>query len=214
MAAISVLVFAPQKVLPSNHPDHADTLSAYDWAFLAESRKERFISLKKPFAVIFERTSTTSAPYEPSLRPPILKIHVATAKPSNLLARIDELLRAVPPASQAEDWLDLSLTALQKAGIVQRFSILKFHQFVLNTLQNQPARRMSSGTTEIDYLALLSSNAEVKKMLNPEPELDGNGTGGMRQICGFWLSTRPESKLTYRESRGWQRRDDPYGGLM
>jgi hypothetical protein len=122
----------------------------------------------------------------------------------------------VPPASQAEDWLDLSLTALQKAAIVQRFSILKFHQFVLNTLQNQPAqRRLSFGTTEIDYLSLLSSNAEVKKMLNPEPESDREPRG--RQFCGFWLSTAPrDNKLTYREreSRAWQRGDDPYAGLM
>jgi hypothetical protein len=79
---------------------------------------------------------------------------------------------------------------------------------------------MSSGTTEIDYLALLSSNAEVKKMLNPNPEREGDGDGNerVRSVCGFRVSKggRDAVLTDYRNGSrgGWERRDDPYGGLM
>lgn len=241
MSLISVLCFAPTYAhspdRASSYPNSADsasttttittTLSSYDWALLAESRPRRLPNpFHKPYSLIFNRNSSASAPYAASPRIPILKIHIATPTTKNHLDRISTILRTkISPDASPEEWLDTALAEMQKAEIVQRFSVKKFDQFVLDTLQQMPApaaRRASSGTTEMDYLALLSSNAEVKKMMSPlsadeeeekQQERDRDRT---RTLCGFRISSsaRPE-KLTYRTAAApWERQDDPYGGLM
>lgn len=85
-------------------------------------------------------------------------------------------------------------------------------------------RRVSCGTTELDYLALLSSNSEVKKMLSPDPDpaeggKEGDDEGSSSRtwsFCGFRISTggRSGEKNRKRSVNEWDRQDDPYGGLM
>lgn len=223
MSRIAVLVFAPQNAPSSGRtsPDSAELTD--DVAFLAESKRHRVVNLRKPYSVTFSRNSKASAPYAASPRPPLLKVHIATTRESCLLEKLSKHLSAIPPDASPEEWLDTALRSLQKADIVQRFSVPKFHQFLVDTLHKQPlaARRMSSGTTELDYLALLSSNSEVKKMLSPDPEdedeADANGEGAgraTRTFCGFRISSRRPAKPTDRTVAPWERQDDPYGGLM
>ncbi|ETN38756.1 uncharacterized protein HMPREF1541_06794 [Cyphellophora europaea CBS 101466] len=214
MSLISVLVFPPQDTLAEGRTSSGPTgtLSHYDWALLAESRK-RFVNFQRPYSVVFSRNGVRTR-YAASARQPILNIHIAVSRHSSLLDKIGRLIAAVPADIPPEEWLDTVLASLQKLEIVQRFSIKKFHQFVLDTLEAHPlaGRWLNSGTTEIDYLALLSSNAEVKRMLNPDPEQDVQPAA--RTVCGFRISTGPQQKLTNGHLSSWERQDDPYGGLM
>ena len=227
MSRLAILVFAPEDASSSGSAstDSADPLPG-DIAFLAESRRHRFINFRKPYSLIFSRkNSGAGTPYNPFLQPPLLKVHIATTRESSLPAKLTQHLSAIRTDTTSEEWLDAALTALQKAGIVQRFSVAKFRQFLVDTLHKQPygARRVSSGTTELDYLALLSSNSEVKKMLAPDPDEEDGAAGEKARkrrrtwtVCGFRISSsgRPDKLTDRRSVESWERQDDPYGGLM
>ncbi|KPI45769.1 uncharacterized protein AB675_339 [Cyphellophora attinorum] len=102
--------------------------------------------------------------------------------------RHHQALREVPFDTSHDYWIDAALTSLQKKNIVPPFNIEKFHQFVIDSLAKMPSatfRRMSFGTTELDYLSMMGNSAEVKKMLEP---VNGAGrtttrTGPIASFC-------------------------------
>lgn len=172
MSTISVLAFPSESTTPTTRDsfDTETTFKSHDWAFQVESPKQRFINIRKPYNIIYTRQNTEPVPIVLCPRQPILKIHIATAKHPNLLGNISKALAEVPANTKPEEWLDAALLSLQTKFIVQRFDIPKFHQFILDSLSKMPSasfRRMSSGTTELDYLSLMCNKSEVKKMLAP-----------------------------------------------
>ena len=202
MSTISVLAFPATtsdltSYSSSDSLDSDATFASYDWALQVESPQTRWYKFDKPYSVIYTQHNPDPVPIFSYPHQPVLKVHIATAKHSRLLNDISRVLKDIPANTASDFWLDAALVALQSKYIVQRFTIDKFHQFVLDSLSRLPSasyRRMSSGTTELDYLSMLGNSAEVKKMLAPIHGYGGTATNGngmaenaaaVISICGF-----------------------------
>jgi hypothetical protein len=191
MSTISVLAFSSEEATTPGSDYSFDSQNAFanhDWALQVESPVNKWVNIRKPYSVVYTPENAEPVPIFSYARQSILKIHIATAKNTNLLRDMTKALREVPFDTSHDHWIDAALTSLQKKNIVPPFSIEKFHQFVIDSLAKLPSatfRRMSFGTTELDYLSMMGNSAEVKKMLDPihGPGRTTTRTGPIASFC-------------------------------
>ena len=202
-------------VLAVDQPSLTKITSTAHWVVLIDPKKQnRILSLNtKPYAFdLYEGSARLLTSPNGLHSHSLLKIHVADIKQPSL-PQAKQCLSQVFGIS-SETWLSAALVSLQDAGLIQRFSTAEFLRFASDAVDTH-RKSYREHVEEIDYIALLQSNQQVKQMLQrhqdpesqPEPEK-------RKSFMGFWISSpgdlrKPDSYVT-----GAERQGDPYGGLM
>lgn len=147
----------------------------------------------------------------------LLKVLISENHTPAIEKKVEGVLRRVDAKADSESWLHDAMQALQRAGLVERFSVPDFRSVAMQHLAAQHMERVQHGSVaplEIDcqgnQLRRASQGVEERVAMLKQKEKKKTG--------GFWISYGPHATLNLpkreRQRYSWEREDDAYGGLM
>lgn len=204
MSRISVLAFSGDSRELSRHSD-----PEIQWAMSLESTKHHHFNTTANKPTIFNSQHISP---DASVDPILIGIIEKTSRHQSV-NHIRHLLAQNASCPSSESWLEAALSSLQKAEIIPKFSIVQFRAHAYEAIRNHVLDDVSEALT-IDYSALMKQCEGTKTMLDYQRYGEHQKQGVSKSYLGFRVARPVLQNSAKREIMGFERRDDPYGGLM